>query len=123
MESPSMHGCYTSGVRDDRHAVAEERSLEMHRLVAARLQEDPHLLAPARERVRRWRVNGSVSLRWADAWLEILDRPLAEIVVVLTDPGERARQLRQTSPFAGVLDPKTRWETWRSVGERLAGQR
>ena len=108
-------------VRDGRHTLAEERSLELHGLVAARLREDPLLLEAARERVRGWLRDHSVTARWAEEWLEVLDRPLDEVVAVITDPGERARQLRQTSPFAGVLDPKTRWETWRAVGERFEG--
>jgi len=60
-----------------------------------------------------------VAVRWAEEWLEVLDRPLEEVIAIMIDPGERSRQLRQTSPFAGVLDPKTRWETWRSVGEHF----
>jgi hypothetical protein len=110
-------------VRDGRHTLAEERSLELHRLVAERLRKDPQLLDPARERARGWLRSGAVAARWAREWLEVLGRPLGEIVAVMIDPGERSRQLRQTSPFAGVLDPKTRWETWRSVGERFEGTR
>ena len=106
-------------MRDERHALAEERSLELHRLVAERLREDPQLVDAARERARGWLTDGSVAARWAKAWLEVLDRPLEALAAVLIDPGEWARQLRQTSPFAGVIDAKTRWETWRSVGKRF----
>jgi len=108
-------------VRDSRHALAEERSLASHRLVAERLREDPRLLDSARDRAREWLRSGAVAAPWARAWLEVLDGPIEEIVAVMTDPGERSRQLRQASPFAGVLDPRTRWETWRSVGERFEG--
>ena len=106
-------------MRDRRHALAEERSLELHRLVAERLREDPRLVDAARERARGWLTDGSVAARWAEAWLEVLDRPLEALATILTDPGEWARQLRQTSPFAGVIDPRSRWETWRSVGKRF----
>jgi hypothetical protein len=106
-------------VKGGRHRLAEERSLALHRLVAARLLEDPELLEAARERVRGWLRDRSVGEGWAREWLEVLDRPLEEVVILLTDPSERFRQLRQTSPFAGVLDPRTRWQTWREVGERF----
>ena len=117
-----MRGCQTRHVRDRRHALAEERSLALHRLVAARLREDPELVEAARERVHGWLRERSVAARWAREWLEILEGPLDAMAAVLTDPGEHSRQLRQTSPFAGVLDPKTRWESWRSVGERFGAQ-
>jgi len=108
-------------VRDGRHALAEERSLELHRLVAERLRESPHLLGVARERAQGWLRSGAVASRWAREWIEVLDQPLEDVVAVMTGTGDRARQLRQTSPFAGVLDPKARWETWRAVGERFEG--
>ena len=48
-------------------------------------------------------------------WREILARPARDVALFLEDPGDRARQLRQTSPFAGVLDPRTRWAIWRQA--------
>ena len=50
---------------------------------------------------------------YAEAWREILSCPAGEVALFLEDPGERARQLRQTSPFAGFLDARTRWVVWR----------
>jgi len=104
---------------DGRHRLAEERSLELHRLVAERLAAEPGLVDRARQRVEQWLRDGSVARRWADAWLEVLARPLAEVTLMLTDPGEPARQLRQSSPFAGVVDPHTRWAVWRRVREEF----
>ena len=61
--------------------------------------------------------------RWADAWERVLERPLEEVCAVLTDPSEEARALRQSTPFAGILDPRTRWRIWRSVrDEKVSGR-
>lgn len=111
----SFHGtrCYTSPVTDGRHAVAEDASLALHSAVAERIRADPQLIARARHRVEEWLRDGSIAKAYAEAWLEILDRPPDEVAGFLQDPGERARQLRQTSPFAGALDPRTRWAIWR----------
>jgi hypothetical protein len=98
---------------DGRHAVAEDVSLELHRAVAERLLEDPTLVERARERVAGWLRDGSVARPYGDAWRAILSEPVETVARFLVDPGERARQLRQTSPFAGVLDPRTRWSIWR----------
>jgi hypothetical protein len=99
--------------------VAEERSLEMHREVARLLRTRPELLEAARARVQGWLQDGSVSRFYASAWAELLVRPLDELISALLDAGENARALRQTSPFAGALDARTRWRIHREVGRRL----
>jgi hypothetical protein len=102
------------------HQLAEERSLALHCEVARRLRDRPELLEPARERVRSWLETGCVSVFWADAWREVLDGTVEEVVARITDRSERARDLRQTSPFAGVLDPRVRWEILRRLSGRDA---
>lgn len=94
---------------DGRHAVAEDVSLALHAAVADRVRADPSLLERVKQRVDDWLRAGTVARAYAEAWREILARPADEVARFLEDPGERARQLRQTSPFAGVLDPRTRW--------------
>jgi len=95
------------------HRVAEERSLALHEEVVRRLRARPELLEQARRRVKRWADDGSVSRRYVSAWRDLLSQPLDRIVAVLLDPGERAAALRQTSPFAGVIDSATRWRILR----------
>lgn len=101
------------------HALAEARSLELHRLIVHHLQSDPTLVDRARERVRGWQRDGSVSAPYANQWASLLDGPFEQLRGVLLDEGERARALRQCTPFAGVVDPRTRWRIWREVRERL----
>ena len=98
---------------DGRHALAEEASLALHALVAQRIRKDASVLDRARRRVEGWLRDGSVARVYADAWHEVLSRPVDDVVRLLEDRGERARQLRQTSPFAGAVDPRTRWDVWR----------
>ena len=98
---------------DGRHALAEDVSLELHRAVAERLLEEPALVDRARRRVAGWLRDGSVARSYAEAWQAVLAEPVEVVARHLTDPGERARQLRQTSPFAGFLEPRARWSIWR----------
>jgi hypothetical protein len=104
-------------VTDGRHALAEERSLELHRAVAQRLRADPALVERARRRVDAWLRDGAVARPYAEAWRDVLSRPAGEVAAFLEDPGDRARQLRQASPFAGFLDPRTRWGILRRARE------
>jgi len=77
------------------------------------------LLDLARARVREWQEAGGANTVWADAWSKVLSRPLDEVVAVLCDPGSRGRDLRQASPFAGVLDPRVRWAILRRLREEV----
>ncbi len=107
----------------DLHRLSEERSIAYHRAIAARLEEDPTLLARARARVRAWLAAPGGAPHYARAWDEILARPLVEIAAFLVDPGEHARELRQSTPFAGALPPRERWRLWREVREQVTGHR
>jgi hypothetical protein len=104
---------------DGLHQLAEARSLAFHRLVAERLRTDPGLLAHTRERVERWLRDGTVSRGYAEAWRRALDLPPGELAALLTDAGSRGLALRQSSPFAGAIDPRTRWRAWREARERF----
>jgi hypothetical protein len=93
----------------DLHRLAEAVSLELHRAVAAMLRHEPARVAKAQERVRQWRAEGSVALPYVEAWERHLAGPLDTLCAVLVDDSEQARALRQVTPFAGFVDPRTRW--------------
>jgi hypothetical protein len=103
----------------DPHRLGEERSIAMHAAIAARLVAEPELVSRARQRVAGWLADGSVARPYAEAWRQLLALPPAELARTLVDPGERARALRQASPFAGALPPAERWAIRRAVRARL----
>lgn len=88
------------------HRTAELRALAYHRVVADRLSEE--LIHRARRRLDRWRREGRIHPRWADEWEGVLSQPLWQIARVITADTPHARTLRQTSPFAGVLNEQER---------------
>jgi hypothetical protein len=102
----------------DLHGLAEERSLAYHRRVAELLSSRPGLIDEARKRARTWAESESRSAAWARQWERILEGSPEEIARQLVDPSERGRALRQSTPFAGALDPRERWRLWREVRER-----
>jgi hypothetical protein len=110
--APSIE-CYGLGV--DGHRTAERRSLAYHSAIAERLVRDPSILERARARVAGWTAAGEVHPKWSAAWAELLARPSTEICDKLCEPSEHMTALRQVTPFAGVLDSRTRWALWRSV--------
>ena len=101
------------------HELAEERSLAYHRAVADRLREAPELVDRARSRVDAWIAEGGRSRHHAARWRELLDLPVDELVSFMVDAGEEARELRQSTPFAGFIDARERWRIWREVRARM----
>ena len=98
------------------HARAEHTSLVLHREVARRLRADPEWVTRARERVRAW--GDEVHPSYRERWLALLSGPLDTLCDLLEADTEEARDLRQVSPFAGILDPETRWRLWRQARGR-----
>lgn len=90
------------GVDDD----ADLRSLAYHRAVARRLDRKTADVALAL--VQHWRRTGSIAPRYADDWERILKGPVRDIKKTLEDEGGDARDLRQNSPFPGLLSEPER---------------
>jgi hypothetical protein len=97
------------------HALAEARSIEMHRAIVGLLREAPERLAEVRARVAAWLDE---QRPYATAWSALLDGDREQLFAMMVDPGEAARTLRQSTPFAGLLDPRTRWRIHAEVRER-----
>jgi hypothetical protein len=102
------------------HRLAEERSIAYHRAVAERIAREPSLLDRVRERLDGWIATGGRASSYAREWRELVDRPLPELLAFLVDEGEHARALRQSSPLAGLIEPRERWRIWEEVRERFA---
>jgi hypothetical protein len=92
--------------RSDPHRVPELRSLAYHRAIASRLRRP--MIADAERKLRRWKEDGKVDPRHAEAWEEVFAMPMAEIRKAITADDERGRDLRQNSPLAGLLSEPER---------------
>ena len=99
----------------DPHRRAELRSLSYHRAIAERLATDPAIVVRARTRVSTWQQTGEVHPQWAAVWERLLAQPLSLLRAALIEDSEAMAAARQTTPFAGVLSPRERWDLWRRV--------
>ena len=90
------------------HAWIDERSRALHARIAEKLRQRPELLSVAGENLDRWeRLRGPDPA--LDEWRSLLrETPLLELLRVLTEVGENADRLRQSSPFAGILTVEER---------------
>lgn len=105
----------------DPHRLAEERSVAYHRVIAERLRDQPAILDSARRRIQDWLASGPAAPAAAPRWAAVLAGDTTSIAAFLVERSEQADELRQSSPFAGALDPRERWQIWRATRDRLAG--
>jgi hypothetical protein len=105
--------------RERGHRAAELQALAYHRLLAERM--DDVLVEEARRKLRSWRVSGRIHPRWADEWERVLALPLPRLQRAISADTPEARELRQTSPFAGALPEHDRRRLLRAVGQQFSG--
>lgn len=86
--------------------TAEERSLAYHQIVAERLNE--RLVDEARQRVEALARERHMHPRYQERWQELLSRPIPEIAEAITRDDQEGHDLRQNTPFAGVLNEQER---------------
>lgn len=99
--------------RSDPHRVPELRSLAYHRAIAPRLRRP--MLDEAGRKLRRWKEEGRIDPRHAEAWEEVLAMPVSEIRKAISADDERGRDLRQNSPLAGLLSEPERRKILESI--------
>ena len=97
-----------------------ERSLALHEEVARRLLEHPAMIDRARSKLEEWIGRGGRALPLLLRWREVLAGSPDQVAALLRDPSEDAAWLRSASPFAGVLDTRTRLAILRRARNRDA---
>lgn len=85
-----------------------------HRHIAEQLAQRPELRQKALEKTNTLLHAARASnTYYATGWKKLLEGPLDELIAFLTDDSQTARDFRQSSPFAGALEPRERWNLWR----------
>jgi len=91
----------------------DRRSLYLHRAIADKLRRFP---VDGRRRahlnVERMLSRHDGARELLHEWSQILKRPIDGIVDVMTDPRLHARDLRQVTPFAGILTAAERSQVY-----------
>lgn len=97
----------------------DRRSLALHQAIAEKLRRDPEVVLERARRNLRQMIDLHPGARpLLEDWVQILERPLEEIVDVMVDPRPHARELRQVTPFAGVLSAAERARVYSDFAER-----
>ena len=93
----------------------QRRSLFLHAAIAKELSNRPtEVIEIARKNIAKMRSVNPHAWRLLDEWERILLGMPIQIVARMLDPSEHARDLRQVTPFAGVLATVQRTAVYRS---------
>jgi hypothetical protein len=98
------------------HDRLERRSLALHQAIADKLRQHPELLSIALDNIERWSQRHGRAQPYLDTWRQILGLPFPELLDLIEEDSPRMTQLRQSTPFAGVLDPSERWRIYDTFG-------
>lgn len=102
----------------------DRRSLALHRAIARKLEESPDpTLRRARRTLDRMSRQQPGAWRLLSTWRRVLRLPVAEIVEIMIDPRASARELRQVTPFAGILTAGERASVYRRFASSEAKKR
>jgi len=87
------------------------RSLAYHQAIVEKLKKEPAVvLAKARESLKTMSKKHPDAKELFARWKQWLDQPLNDLINRCLDSSQVARDMRQVTPFAGVLDAKERFE-------------
>ena len=107
--------------RTERLTRDQVRSLWLGYATVGKVAADPsRAFSKARrnlELMRKVHRHGGAQ-RWFDEWDGLLRGPVDDVLEVLASRSPRSRELRQNSPFAGVLSEGERQRVLRSFGKR-----
>jgi hypothetical protein len=92
------------------HGRNDRFSLLLHRELARTIQTDVGVLARGRRNIVRWQTAHGRSVPAWDEWLRLLDAGAGAVLNAMLDEGEQGIRLRQSSPFAGIIPHRRRWE-------------
>jgi hypothetical protein len=101
------------------HRLIDERSLAFDKVIAARLRENPDLVNKARSNLSKWILTADASLEpTLREWQKLVDGPMDLLLSTLENTDECATQLRQSSPFCGILTPEERTQILQEYQDR-----
>ena len=96
--------------------LIDQRSLELHQLIAAKLREHSERLEGVRQTLARWKIIVAPNSQpYIAEWQRLVDAGLEATLAVALEDSEHAATLRSYSPFGSVLSPKERfafYEQW-----------
>ena len=89
--------------------MLDQRSLELHRLIAAKLTLDPILFDGVQVTLKRWAIIVDRGTQpYVQRWQVVVDQGIDAAIALATEESDRGNDMRQASPFGSVLTARER---------------
>jgi hypothetical protein len=115
-------GIYSSRVLRNSmdHKTIDKRSLELHKMVVQKMERHPDkVIHAALENISRWQkipdIPENLLLKWKNI---LIHKKCCEIKKLLLSRSDESQQLRQSTPFCGILSEKERMKIFRKYSHR-----
>lgn len=95
-------------IRDGPLGRPERKQLYYHRVIADRLCANPQWIGRAKERLVSMRKTNPCGAFFHNQWDTILEQPIERVAEQLREPTLRMADLRQETPFLGLIDKTER---------------
>ena len=95
------------------HTDIDERSMVFAKRISAKIDKDRSLLKMATDNITRWQGDSM----YEREWMNLINQSWDVIKFEYLQPTERGKELRQNSPFAGILSEKERMGIIRAFNE------
>lgn len=99
-----------------KYLTSDYRSLEIHRLVAQKVERNPFLLQKAIDNIKRWKNQNANPQPYLDDWMNHIDQGVEHLLSFLRSESDEGQRLRSSSPFVGIITQEERKE----IFERFA---
>ena len=91
------------------HQMMDAWGLAMARLIAEKIRVNPNLMEVPRRNLERWKQKYGKLEAAHSEWENILNQNSTEqILEILTQDNDEGQRLRQSDPFAGILNDDER---------------
>lgn len=100
----------------------DKRSLDLHRLIAKKMRDNPIILQEAKERLERW-IKTTATERmmvYLNAWNDAIQKGSEASILLMTEESDWATAMRQSSPFSCALTQEERelfLKDWKNKNE------
>jgi hypothetical protein len=85
-------------------------SLMLHKEAAEMIKNDKGLIDEAKNILLRWKtMHGEFGVLDWDEWLKLIEAGDEIVLDMMTQSGEHATRLRQSSPFSCLVPNRRRW--------------
>ena len=102
----------------NRQQRSDERSRIRHKKIAAKLREHPELWETPVKNIQRWEQQMGKLSPALDEWRHILQTYSSnKILALLESDTEKAKRLRSSSPFTGILTESERQNIFQNFQE------